>query len=387
MKKLLLPFTLLLLLASCGDGERTAEIPVLDVTKSYPAKTIVLQDIAEVEYVALETGDGFLVDYASVYYMDDEILILSNNTGDIMTFDRRTGKGLSSFNRKGRGPGEYVGIGSIAVDRQNNEMFVTVNMFSSSDSTVPIYVYDLQGNRIRTLQFRGLGMLSQFHIYDEKQLLMRNSDLSESAPFKLMSKTDTIFTSLPFAFEGRDNLSVSQILENGRRMGISRRIDILTKTGDGYVISETGVDTLYRWNKKSGELTPLLTRTPSFHSMEYPIAAYYQAENRDYLFLCTVERKYDFEANEGFKSVNLIYDKKEGQFYEGTILNGDFVNERKVTLTGNLGLPVGTIVEPIQPHQLLDLREEGKLQGKAAEIAASGIKEDDNAVLMIATFK
>jgi hypothetical protein len=383
MKKLLLTFSLLALLAACGN--QTSEIPVLDVTQSYPAKNLVLQDIARVEYVALETGDNFLVDYVRVHHMDDQILILSNNNGDIMTFDRRTGKGLSSFNRKGRGPNEYVGVGSIAVDPRNNEMFVTASM-SSSDG-MPVYVYDMQGKPLRTLRFRGFGYTTQFALYDGERLLIHNSDLSDPSPYKLLSRADTAFTSLPIAFEGRDNLSVSQILENGARAGVSPRVDALTRTGDGYVISETGLDTLYRWNKSAEALTPLMARVPSFGSMEYPIGLYCQGENSDYLFLRTIERRFDFTAREGFNSVNLIYDKKEGQFYEGSILNGDFVDERKVDLTGSFGLPTGTIVVALQSYELLDLYEAGKLRGRPAEIAASGIKDDDNAVLMIATFK
>ncbi len=380
MKKLLLP--VLLLCAACG-GNRT-ELPVLDVRKSYPAKNVVLQDIAEVEYVPLETGDGFLVDNPACRYMDDDILILANHAGEIMTFDRRTGKGLSSFNRIGRGPGEYVGVGSIAVDRERNEMFVTPSMLTSD--AFPIYVYDLEGKHLRTLPFHDLGFTSVFHVFDREHLLTQNNDLSDPAPFKLLSKIDTLATTLPIALEGREHMSVSRTTENAR-MSTGFRVFPLAKTADGYVISETGVDTLYRWNKSSGALTPLMTRTPAFHSMEYPVGVSYQAESRDYLFLKTVERKYDWDAREGFKTVNLIYDKTDGKFYEGTMINGDFTDERAVAPMNDLGLPAGSLVAALQPYELLELYEAGKLRGRLAEIAASGLKDNDNPVLMIATLK
>ncbi len=383
MKKLLFVISVLSI-ASCGT-KQTSEIPVLDVTKSYPEKKIVLQDIADVEYIALETADNFLIDYVFVRYMDDDILIMNNQSGDIMTFDRRTGKALHSFNRTGRGPGEYSGgIHSIAVDRKNNEMFMALGTLS--DYT-PIYAYDLQGNHIRTLRFEDSWFPRFFHNYDDGHVMMYNDDISQPEPYKLMSKTDTVFTLLPVRFEGRDKMAVTQTSENGT-MTYSRDNLALAKTGEGYVISETGVDTIYRWNTSNGELLPLMTRTPRFHSMELPIGLYYLAESGDYIFLRTCERKFDFDTNKGFDSKNLIYDKTDGRFYEGGIVNGDIENNLIISPEGNPGLSAGVIVIHFEAYMLTDLYAEGKLCGKLAEIAASGrLKEDDNPVLMIATLK
>jgi len=131
---------LLACLVSCGGNKSADELPVIDVTKSYPEKAIVLQNIAQVEYIPLETGDDFLIDN-NVFpeYIDGDYIIMRNwNSGDIMFFDRHTGKGIRKINRKGRGPGEYEAVSEIFVDRASDEMYV-------SSFSKKYLVYDLYG--------------------------------------------------------------------------------------------------------------------------------------------------------------------------------------------------------------------------------------------------
>ncbi len=152
------------------------------------------------------------------------------------------------------------------------------------------------------------------------------------------------------------------------------------------MLSEPGVDTMFRWSAATGELTPVMAQTPSFNSMEFPVGVFFQAENDDYIFLQTIERKYDWDANRGFEKVNLIYDKSNGEFYEGSPANADFADEREFSFTSSPGVPAGVFVIALQPYELLDLHEAGKLRGRLAEIAPT-LREDDNPVAMVVTFK
>ncbi len=384
MKNLLIVISILLL-ACCGTKE-TSQIPELDVTKSYPEKEIILQDVADVEYIALETSDGFLVGYPTVKYLDDDILIMHNGDGTIMIFDRKTGKGLHSFNHMGRGPGEYSGIFAITADGDKGEIFV------KDPNYLPIYVFDMQGKPLRTIDLqRNLGMFGNFHDWDDGHLFVYspfNPRRPDRIPYYLISKTDSTVTELPLRFEGRDGMGITEVMANGvSTRGIGARHDGVVKTTDGYVVSEPGVDTLYRFNPATGEMTPLMARTPAFGSMTYPVGLFYRGESRDYIFLQTVERKYDFETRSGMEKVQLIYDKREGKFYEGNIVNGDFADPVLVSISGSTSFPPGVIVEGIQPIVLIEEYEKGGLQGRPAEIVASGLKEDDNFILMIATLK
>ena len=361
-------------------GDNT-NIPVLNVTKSYPSKNISLQDIADVVYIPLETKEGFLIDrFFRIQYIDEDIFV-TNNREEIMFFDSKTGKALHSFNRYGRGPGEYTGIGSIAVDKRNNEMYTTTNTLRSNIH--PINVYDLQGKHLRTLEFRDIGFPKFFHSYNDEYLFCYNTNTEERSPYKLLSKADTIFTYLPIMFSDRDKMSVTLEDDMGYTTYEGGGNTIL-KTHDGYIFSEAGIDTMYIWNIHNGRLTPIMIRTPSFKSMKVPIGAFIDGQCSEYIFLSTIERKFDFETDEGFKTVNLIYDKKSNQFYESVVTNSDYVDGMKV----NISNPIsdGKYVISLEAVKLVELYKNGKLRGKLEEVA-SKLSEDDNPVLMVVTFK
>lgn len=52
---------LLIALAGCGENKQSNDdLIVVDVSKSYPKKELILQDLMDVEYIPLETTDEFL---------------------------------------------------------------------------------------------------------------------------------------------------------------------------------------------------------------------------------------------------------------------------------------------------------------------------------------
>ncbi len=64
MKRLPFYFWASLALASCQGGKEAVNqaLPVIDMNEDYPEKEIVLQDIADISYIPLETNDEFLFD-------------------------------------------------------------------------------------------------------------------------------------------------------------------------------------------------------------------------------------------------------------------------------------------------------------------------------------
>lgn len=88
----------------------------VDVTKDYPKKDVVLQDIFDIEYVPLETSDEFLTS-GNVRAIGQNLIITKNNgrtDGNIYLFDRTTGKGIRRINRLGQGGEEYTNILDIS---------------------------------------------------------------------------------------------------------------------------------------------------------------------------------------------------------------------------------------------------------------------------------
>lgn len=139
-------FILLVVLAGCGENKHSNDhLIIVDVSKSYPKKELILQDFMDVEYIALETTDEFLTQ-GLVLDVGKEYLLVKNRNddGDILIFDRKTGKGVRRINRHGQGAEEYARINDMILDESNGEIFV-----ESPGSK--IVVYDLHGKFKRCL--------------------------------------------------------------------------------------------------------------------------------------------------------------------------------------------------------------------------------------------
>ena len=120
MTKTMINFAFFLLGIIGCTGNQQDKLLVVDVTKSYPKEELTLQDFMDVEYLALETNDEFLVQ-GNVAAVGEKFLIVTNmRQGDILLFDRVTGKYVRKINRKGNGPGEYVLPFNISLNEKEN---------------------------------------------------------------------------------------------------------------------------------------------------------------------------------------------------------------------------------------------------------------------------
>ena len=74
-----------IVLSSCNNQEKqvATDIWTFDVTQEYPKKEMYIQDIADVEYLPLETNDSMLWLGRELDYLDEEYIIgcnpLTNN--------------------------------------------------------------------------------------------------------------------------------------------------------------------------------------------------------------------------------------------------------------------------------------------------------------------
>jgi len=98
-------------LLGCQKSVNYSDLPVIDISKKYPQKEIHLQDIADMEYIPLETTDDVLLGQFPwlSYLSDNYILVWNMGHEDIFVFNRN-GKIVSHFKHKGQGDKEYVGI-------------------------------------------------------------------------------------------------------------------------------------------------------------------------------------------------------------------------------------------------------------------------------------
>ena len=101
---------LLVVFVGCeGNKQSNDDLIIVDVSKNYPKKELILQDFMDVEYIALETSDEFLTQGLVLDAGKEYLLVKNrNNDGDILIFDRKTGKGVRKINRQGQGGGKNM---------------------------------------------------------------------------------------------------------------------------------------------------------------------------------------------------------------------------------------------------------------------------------------
>ena len=178
---------ILFILMGCGV-DKSDSLVTVDVTANYPKKELVLQDFMDVEYIPLETTDEFVVK-GKITDVGKDILVLTNvRQGEILIFDRSTGKGLKKINRKGQGPEEYILPFNVHLNKEEDEMFVNDGPSSK------IQVYDLDGNYKRTIPYKQGALVTNLYDYDENHFLSQNvyspENESSSSTFFLLSTQD-----------------------------------------------------------------------------------------------------------------------------------------------------------------------------------------------------
>ncbi|WP_294470014.1 6-bladed beta-propeller [uncultured Bacteroides sp.] len=106
--KNLIPLLLLCLLASCTSQKPTdnASLPVLNIAEDdYLTRKIDIHDIADVEYIALESSDSTLIGSSYKFISDKYVVVSDFVTGGNIYFFDHSGKFLWKFNKRGSGSG------------------------------------------------------------------------------------------------------------------------------------------------------------------------------------------------------------------------------------------------------------------------------------------
>jgi hypothetical protein len=387
---------LALVTAGCtGDKQSTDDLLTVDVTASYPKKELILQDFLDVEYVPLETSDEFLTS-ANIRAIGKDIMIFTNMRiwdGDIFIFDRK-GKGLKKINRLGQGGEEYTNIQSITLDEDNGEISVT-NTFQTK-----VLVYDLLGNFKRSFRYRDkllfnlMGNFDPDHLighdnyfyFDNKSVVIKKRNC-----FLIISKQDGDIKEIPIPY----NEKISSILMgtdvNGRITDRGIRNRELIPYGDNWILTELSADTIYIYSQEH-TMKPFMVRTPSVQSMEPEVFLFPGVLTDRYYFMQTVKKEYNFVADDGFPSTDLVYDRQENSIFECIVYNNDFTTPKPMSLVYEVPMftPVNNkevaFMKRLEAHELVEAYEKGQLKGRLKEIAAA-LDEESNAVIMLAKYK
>ena len=378
-------------------------LPVIDFQKSYPKREIPIQELADVEYIPLETHDSALLGSVSRIMLTDQYFI--TNSRETVCFFRRDGRFSHAFDHHGSGGKEYS-MASLTVDVHAKEVFVT------DLHALRMQVYDFEGTYLRTLKTPYRHFFSATTVdYDERYLVgeehwyVGGGETPDRVPYYKIDKRDGKLTPLPVKATGRKRVSDIITFERGELSGsIPLFVSPIGRMCGGVLIAEQALDTMYVFRNDS--LCPVAVRRNNGIEQENPFISTLDLITPRYQLWQTLKKELDIK-NKSIAEIQTmqapdpkqyLYDKRTGECVEVQFSNADGISAEDAAehLTYQNRLSANLYVMPDDMQNVAIQRmpaeflvrqyESGKLKGRLKEIA-SRLKEDDNPVLMIARFR
>ena len=394
MIKYLYVLCLATLFGCVSNPSYNTTLGVIDLSGNYPTRKVDLKEIADLEYIQLETTDSSLLSSVCAdYFISDDYIITSDAyTGDVFVFTR-LGHFLHKFNKRGNGPEEYTNLSSAAVDFETEEFLI------HDGPRKKVVIYSFEGVYKRSFPWMisnlrpWYNLNKDFLIGYHRTYSEENQQCTDTHPYYLMNKENGKLTYLDLIVpNGISNtlVIIKEKLGQGETYVTKPHLPIypLQMNGNEALIADFALDTLYFF--KEGSLSPLAVKTVSARSTNPPTVLAPELYTDSFLFFRLVPIYYDesyfFKPYD--ESVKLIWNRKTNQVEDWDIYNSDFdVPITKYPLTRfdnfsnrNMGVAHYT------SETLIGLYNEGKLKGKLKEIA-SKLDEEDNYVLLIAKYK
>lgn len=394
MIKYLYVLCLATLVGCASNLSFNSSLGMINLSGDYPTRRVDLKEIADVEYVPLETTDSSLLTrMCSVYSISDNYIITYDMySGDIFVFNR-LGRFLRKINKLGNGPGEYVNLSGLVVDFKTEEFLVR------DYPRKKVHIYSFDGVYKRSFPWMIANLIPWYNLNKDYLIGYHDSYLyktlrcEDTHPFYLMSKKDGKLTPLNLTVPNGISSTLTAIkekLSSGETYidMPSLPIHTLLKNGEEALIAEFSLDTLYSF--KEGLLLPIAVRTPSAQSTTPPTIIAPELYTDSILFFRVISMYYD--KSNSFKpydeAVKLIWNRKTNLVENWEIFNSDIdTPTARLPLAwldnfanSNMGLLF------YSAETVIKLYNEGKLKGKLKEIA-SKLDEEDNYVLVIAKYK
>lgn len=304
----------------CNGNKQPVNDHILtfDVTKEYSQQTIDIHDIADIEYVTLESNDSCL--FTNFVYLSDNYIVAFNYFEWNFVFFDKSGKPISNIARSGQGPEEYTMPQWMQLYTEATDDFFVVTLPNK------IQVYDKYGNFKRTLPLRGDSLLlsvDAIYDYNEEYLLCHDNNASINYPFYLISKQTGAIKNINLHCPKRIEMSKIEVRQNGKFRSLRANASYAIKKDFGMLLNEYSSDTIFYLSEKQ-EIQPVFTRIPSIYDMEYPIFLTGFIETDKHLFFSTEEFAGSFDTNIKSKEKGYMLDKEANKFYQVTVENRDY---------------------------------------------------------------
>ena len=412
-----LSIILLTTLVACSNSSKQSiesDLPVIDLEKEYPVKRIDIHEIADVEYIPLETTDESLLMSGWEKSISDKYIIVSdtgNGTYRFLIFDRQ-GKYIRTIDHQGQGPGEYISFNAFDVDFEKEEIYA-YSLFQYK-----MWVYSFDGKFLREFKYdKNIKRLDLKRIdnYNQEYILTYN-DVYWPSPFpesrrgadktpyylinkqtggiKIADKQLVIPNPVPPFWDhmakgpsGFDNWTVGYTL------------DFVVRNGSEFLLVDNSLDTLYTFNNQV--LKPSIIRTPHTASME----------TKRFISPCCLTDKYFIYRrvildNDLDKQKDTYYDDRKfpayimyretGEVFRLELYDSNYSTEKRLDNKALTAFPGnGLFFSSTKKNQmgahynttyLFEDLETNTYKGKLKE-AVSKMVEDDNHLMVIYTFK
>ena len=369
--------TVLILLIGCTPpkNQNDSELIHINLRGTFPEREIRLEEVANIEFLQLETHVDYLFRGFPQIVTADKIIFAEPLSGNVLVFSR-DGRPISRFNRQGGGPEEFPQFRGIVFDEATNEIFIK--------TTGRIMVYSLTGELLRVLPFvEGLLVPGGILQYDAESLVLRGNVYP--LPFTIVSKQDgsvvgtielppiekKLNTSRPIPIPGTD-----------RHMHVYLGHS-LVRLRNGFLVNTHATDTVFLYQNR--ELTPFLVRTPGIGSTPPfgVLSSFFETKNFHFFSFSRFDPTRS--GSSIFDGSNLIRDRRTGAIYRQRIVFDDF-RGRHVTINSNNVRCSGIGLIRLDLVELQDANDEGRLSGRLREIVEKS-EEDGNDVFMLLHFK
>lgn len=367
--------TLLASLMGCGNKEQAAPWTNIDLSGSIPKEERILQDLFEVEYVALETTNSFLTRGFIEAVSQHFLITYDYNEGCLSLFDRATGKGIRQIKRQGQGPEEFTSPSNVIIDEKQEELFI------SDYSLRKILVYDLKGNFKRSFKTVDENYYTELLDYDDRHLLAYKSPAGphdESSCHLLISKQDGSLTKeIRFPIDQVE----TPIFTHGK-LTSTPFFYLTAPYGERWALTVTSSDTIYSYDA-DGNASPLIVRSPSIHGMDPQVFLYPTILTDRYYFLRAQKKEFDLETMKGFPTQMLLYDTQEKKLVEYTLINADMEDGPSINFYSIRPLGCDALgALTLQAPDLVEARKAGKLKGELQNITER-LDEESNPVIVL----
>ena len=395
---------------SCGQTKKTEGLEVIPIEAAYlhPTTLKASDYFRKIRYVPLETNDHALVGSDPVVWISGDRLIVSSNQKQCLSFDKATGRFVSSIGHIGNDPESSQSLFGWMNAAAGHVYFPAGNGRS--------VVYDKDGNFVGDQQdLEGTNGIYGVDTYDylDKDILVEHLPATEDKPDRIILFRDTtLLASFPSHGEPHSPLSgaMTDILEmnihqhtetgydviyitfkDGRQNCLVPSEQIFWHKGKDLFFRETFNDTIYQ--VETTGLTPV--KRFDFGTMRWDRKDRYNPEKDQAFYpldVCESDRilwlrfVVNLHHQEQWKVYNAIYDKINGDvkvapFKEGIHddLNGFLpLQPTFATPSGEFAqlVPAGKILEWFEKHTgQEDWPEEIK--------ALKKLTEEDNPVVIL----